>query len=141
MKWNEKQKLSPPEVVCKKVLLKSSKKSQENTCARASFLVKSQIKDCSFIKKRLQHNCFPVKYAKLIFQNTSGGINKKEAKFANRVLLFISITTGWLLNEVFNVSLWNKTKNSSYSLKAKKTVFVTLEPNVVDYDFLHSKWF
>ena len=72
----EQQKQSSGGVLLKKVLLKSAlKKSQENTRARVSFLVKFQVKDCNFIKKRLQHRCFPVKYAKFILQNTTGGIN------------------------------------------------------------------
>ena len=66
---------SRPEVFCKKVILKISIKLQENTCARVYLLVKFQVKDCNFIKKRLQRWCFPVKNAKFILQNTSGGIN------------------------------------------------------------------
>ena len=97
--------------------LKISKKSKGS---RVSFLVKFLVKDCNFIKKRLQHSCFPGKfgkYGKFILQNTSGGINKKRSKVhRQRVLLKIIYyyTTGWLLNEAFNVSLWNKTKNSSW---------------------------
>ena len=119
----------------KKVLLKISKKSQKNTCAKMSFLGKFQVKDCNFIKKRLKHRCFPVKYAKFILPNTSGGINKKGSKVhRQRVLLKIIYyyTTGWLLNEAFNVFLWNETKNSSCSINAENTVFVTLEPKIVD---------
>ena len=32
----------PPEVFCKKVFLETPQNSQENTCARASFLIKLQ---------------------------------------------------------------------------------------------------
>ena len=91
---------SRPEVFCKKVLLKTSKKWQENTCARVYFLVKFQVRDCNFIKKRHQHRCFPVKYAKFILQNTSGGINKKkqssQAKsfVENNLLLY-----NWLITQ------------------------------------------
>ena len=42
---------SRPEVFCKKVFLKISQNSQENTCTRASFLIKLQAPACSFIKK------------------------------------------------------------------------------------------
>ena len=38
-------------------------------------------------------------------------------------------TTGWLHNEAFTVSIWNK-KNSSCSLNAEKTVFVNLDQNL-----------
>ena len=53
------------EVFCKKMLLKISQSSQENTCARDSLL-----------KKRHWRNCFPVNFAKLLkttfCQNTFG---------------------------------------------------------------------
>ena len=42
-------------VLWKKMLLEISQNSQENTCARASF-----------IKKRLWHRCFPVNFAKFL---------------------------------------------------------------------------
>ena len=47
-----------PEVIprmcsVKKVFLKSSKNSQENTCARVSFLTKLETLDCNFIKNNL----------------------------------------------------------------------------------------
>ena len=43
------------EVFCKKVLLKISQNSEENTCARVPFL-----------KKRLRHRSFPVNFAKFL---------------------------------------------------------------------------
>ena len=59
----------------KKVLLEISQNSQENTCARDSFLIKLQA--CIFIKKRLWrpatllkkalcHRCFPVNFEKFL---------------------------------------------------------------------------
>ena len=49
-----------------KLFLEISQTSQENTCARFSFL-----------KKRLWHRCFPVNFAKFLrtsfLQNTLGG--------------------------------------------------------------------
>ena len=95
----EEQKQSPWGLLSKKVLLKILKKSQENTCTRVSFLVKFQFKDCKFVKKRLQHRCFPVQYAKFILQNTSGGINKKRSKLhkqsfvENNLLLYNRLIT------------------------------------------------
>ena len=38
------------EVFCKKVFLKVSQNSQENTCARVSFLIKLQAWPCNFVK-------------------------------------------------------------------------------------------
>ena len=53
------------------VFLKISRNSPENTCARASFLIKLQASACNFIKRetltatllkeRLWHRCFPVR--------------------------------------------------------------------------------
>ena len=47
------------------MLLKISQNSQENTCARVSFLIKLQAETCNFIlKKETWHRCFPVNFAK-----------------------------------------------------------------------------
>ena len=58
------------------MLWEISQNSQENTCVRVSFLTKLQISACNFIKKSLQHRCFPVNLAKFLrapfLQNTSG---------------------------------------------------------------------
>ena len=58
----------------KKVFLEISQNSQENTCARDSFLIKLQA--CNFIKKESLYRCFPVNFAKFLrtpfLQNTSG---------------------------------------------------------------------
>ena len=64
---------------CKKVFLKISQNSQENTCARVSFLIKWQTPPATLLKRRLWHRCFPVNFAKfsiqehLFLQRTSGG--------------------------------------------------------------------
>ena len=66
-------------VLLKKVLLKISQNSQENRCARVSFLIKLQalgLRPATLLKKRLWHICFPenfVKFLRTIFsQKTSG---------------------------------------------------------------------
>ena len=46
----------------KKVSLEILQKSQENTCAKVSFLTELQ----AFIKKRLWHRCFPVNFAQFL---------------------------------------------------------------------------
>ena len=46
----------------KQVFLEISQNSQENTCARVSFLIKFS----TLFKKRLWHRCFPVKFAKFL---------------------------------------------------------------------------
>ena len=67
----------------KKVLLKISQNSQENTCARVSFLITLLKRD--FIKKRPWNRWFPVNFVKFLrspfLQNKSG-----------RLLLSVDIT-------------------------------------------------
>ena len=46
----------------KKVFLEISQNSQENTCARVSFLIKLQARPSTLLKKRLWHRCFPVNF-------------------------------------------------------------------------------
>ena len=48
------------------MLLEISQNSQENTCARVSFLIKLQASACNFIKKKLWHSCFLVNFVKFI---------------------------------------------------------------------------
>ena len=52
------------DVFYKKLLLKSLQNSQENTCARVSFLVGAALA-CNFIKKGLWRRCFLAKFVKL----------------------------------------------------------------------------
>ena len=47
----------------KKVFLEISQNSEENTCARVSFLIKLQARPATLLKKRLWHRCFPLKFA------------------------------------------------------------------------------
>ena len=47
----------------KKVYLKISQGSQENTCAGVFFNIVAGPEGYNFIKKRLQHKCFPVRFA------------------------------------------------------------------------------
>ena len=61
-------------VLCKKLFLEILQNSQENACARASFLPEPQ--PASLLKKRLWYRCFPVNFAKFLrtsfSYNTSG---------------------------------------------------------------------
>ena len=50
----------------KRVLLEISQNSQENTCARVSFLIKLQAWPATLLKKRPWHRCFPVTFAKFL---------------------------------------------------------------------------
>ena len=76
--------------------------SQENTCARVSFLIKLQAYTATLLKKRLWHRCFSMKFAKFLripfLQNTSGWLlpeiklssQKKnhQGKYLNKSLKF-----------------------------------------------------
>ena len=80
----------------KKVFLKISRNSPENTCPRASFLIKLQASACNFIKRetltatllkeRLWHRCFPVNFAK--FLRTPVFIEQSGGCFCKVTLLF-----------------------------------------------------
>ena len=50
----------------KKVFLEILQNSEENTCARASFLIVSGLRPSTLLKKRLWHKCFPVTFAKFL---------------------------------------------------------------------------
>ena len=79
---SKKVRSSRPEVLCKKGVLRleTSPNSQENTCARVSFLIKLQVRKTtlpeSVSKKRLWHRCFPKNFGKFLrtpfVQNTYG---------------------------------------------------------------------
>ena len=55
-------------VLSEKVFLEISKNSQENTCARVSFLIKLQA-TCNFIKNGTLARCFSVNFAKFLRTN------------------------------------------------------------------------
>ena len=67
----------PPEVFCKKSLLKKSCKIiRKKPMLESPFNKVVGLEVCNFIKKRLQHRCFPVSFTKIckntFFQSTSG---------------------------------------------------------------------
>ena len=66
----------------KKIFLKISQNSQENTSTRVSFLIKLQAPPATLLKKRLLNRCFPVNFAKflttLFLQNTPGRLLLKN---------------------------------------------------------------
>ena len=53
----------------KKVFVKISQNSQEDTCARVSFLIKSEASACNFVKNEAQAQVFFCKFYE-IFKNT-----------------------------------------------------------------------
>ena len=60
---------SRPEVFYEKVFLKISNNSQENTCPRASLLIKLQASFCNFIKKETPAQVFSCEFCE-IFKST-----------------------------------------------------------------------
>ena len=55
---------SPPEVFCKKDVLRNFQNSQESTCGGVFSLIKLQA--WSLLKDRLWHRCFPVNFWKFL---------------------------------------------------------------------------
>ena len=55
---------SRPRCSVKKVFLEILQNSQESTCTRVSFLIKSRA--ATLLKKRLWQRCFPVNFAKFL---------------------------------------------------------------------------
>ena len=53
----------PPKVFCKKGVLKKFTNFTENACAGVSFV---GFQACDFVKKRLRHGCFPLKFTKYL---------------------------------------------------------------------------
>ena len=71
------QKKPPKVFYIKKVFLRNSQISQENICARVSFLKKVKgVRPGTLLKNKLWHRCFPVNFAKFlraaVLQNTYG---------------------------------------------------------------------
>ena len=66
-------------VLCKKLFLEISQNSQENTCARGSFLIKLQAWPATLLKKSIWHRFFPVNFVKFLrapfLQNTLGRLH------------------------------------------------------------------
>ena len=48
--------------LCKKVFVKNSQNSQENTCAKVSFLIKLKASACNFIKKETLAKVFSCEF-------------------------------------------------------------------------------
>ena len=87
-------------VVCrcfsKQVFLKISQTSQENFCAGVSFWPVY-----NFIKKRLQHRCFPVKFAKFLRTSIfTEHLRWLLLYFANLETKFREIIHSWPINEM-----------------------------------------
>ena len=127
---------------CKKGVLRNLQNSRENTCARVSILIKLQAWGLQlYLKKRLWHSCFPVKFAKFLrtlfltehlqwlllrapnfvsvprlctIQNTSNFLAKAHLK-----TFFLQNSSQWLLSNVSYFFKKGKNRNNfSYHLWA-----------------------
>ena len=59
-------KKQPREMFCKKGVLKFRKFYRKTPVLESIFNNISGLQSCNFIKKRLQHRCFPIKFAKFL---------------------------------------------------------------------------
>ena len=102
----------------KKVLLKLSQNSQENTCARASFLIKLQASGCNFIKKRLWHRCFLVSFPKIF----------KVTYFYRATLVAASgsykLVSFFVIDNVIDVMVVDKWNQSNFKVCLTRLWFV-----------------
>ena len=63
---NHRSRSSHRRCSVKELILKISQISQKNTCVEVFILWSCESKTYKFIKKRLQHRCFPVNFAKFL---------------------------------------------------------------------------
>ena len=100
------------------MFLEISQNSQENTCAKDSFLIKLQAAPATLLKKRFWHRCFPVNFAKFLItlfsQNNSGGyFCVNHASHHNHIyILFLFLFLFFLILEASikrtQVFIWNR---------------------------------
>ena len=95
----------------KKLFLKISQISQENTCVRNA----AGLQFCNFVKKRLQQWCFPVKFAELLRTPILKNI------FERLLLQFLSHGSCSLLN-VINLSTKNKIQRRGFIFFKKSEI-------------------
>ena len=86
---------SRPEVFFKKVLLKISQSSQENTCVRDSFLAKLETSACNFIKKETLAQVFSCEFCKIskntfFYRTLLVAASDRSGIFSVYIFLFVS---------------------------------------------------
>ena len=88
----------------KKVFIKISQISQQNTCG---------LHVCNFIKNRLQHRCFPVKFAKLLRTRILKNICKRLLHFLRDVVEW----NGWNIHDgVFFYQIFMNLENFHFKI-------------------------
>ena len=85
-------------VLLKKVFLKISQNSQENNCARISFLIKLHALACNFIKKATLSKMLSCEFWG-IFKN-----------------ILLQSTFGWLLRNIFHFLIWEVTHSMIHAI-------------------------
>ena len=71
--------VEPVAASVKKVFLKISLNSQENTCARVLFLIRSQAWACSFIKKEALARVFSCEFYEISKNNSAYNLISKDS--------------------------------------------------------------
>ena len=93
----------------KKVFLEISKNSQENTCARVSFLIKLQafgLRPATLLKKRLWYTCFPVNFVKFLRAPFFIEHLWWLVLFMLRISKFSDAATGGVLQKYMFLKIW-----------------------------------
>ena len=96
----------PPEVFCKKAVLKNFAIFTWKQLCWSLFLIKLQA--CSFIKKRLQHRCFPKffnKFSKLFTHFTSQCYLLQKTKVSSKSIWFVFLIYFVVLCKNVNIYL------------------------------------
>ena len=101
---------SRAEVFCKNVFLELSQNSQENTCARASFLVKwhtSSLQLYFILKKRLWHSWFPANFTKFLRTPVvAASVTYRNILINFMVTLFIRCKFKWAISVKYQLHLY-----------------------------------
>ena len=93
----------------KKLFLKISRNSQENTCARASFL---GVRSAILLNSRLRHWCFPVNFARLL----------KTYHSVYLYLLSICLVNIVINNSFFLIKKQKQSKSNNNNRKTKSNI-------------------
>ena len=87
----------------KKVLLKTLKNLQENTCARGSFLIKCRPKGYSFIKKETLGQDFSCEFGEISKNNFSTEHLLATASGLGKMGMFIQMHSLRILKRIFQI--------------------------------------
>ena len=86
------------------MFLEISQNSQENTCARVSFLIKLQVEVCNFIKKETLEQVFPSEFCKISKNTVSYGTPLVDCFYVFDVAGFQNTCLSFYLNFKININ-------------------------------------